>query len=343
MPLTDPGDPGQIHDALLAYLHRHLGGGVEFAEQPAPMGRGFDTFIYTFALRGVSLDEVWAQPLVLRVYSTIEQAAKAEREAAVQAFAFDHGYPALAPVAIEPANPELGLPVMIMRRIAGGALLEGITSKPWRARRLLSGMADVHAQLHALPTDGCPLPYDSPLVDRKLLELRQRIDELGVGHMEEGYRWLEERKGTVTTEDVALCHNDFHPLNILEGPRDVLTVIDWSDAALGDRHCDVARTVGVIWFAQIAATSALERTLLKLARGFLRGTYLNRYNALMPLDPRRLAYWEALHTFSGWGQLEDVAAGAARGDHQTEMAQQIPAGTLALARDRFWKLAGAFR
>lgn len=340
--MIDPAAVADVHDSLLAYVRLRFGVGIDFAEPPAALGRGFDTYIYTFSLRGDALDDEWRQPLVLRVYSTPEQSEKAEREASIQAFAAGVAYPALKPLAIDGHAPSFGLPIMVMRRVNGGTVLQGITSKPWRAKALLARMADLHADLHALPTAGCPLPYEGPLVERKLAELRDLMEEHGAAHMVEGYRWLDEHKAVVATEDAVLCHDDFHPLNVMEETGGAMTVIDWSDAALGDRHCDVARTVALIWFSQIAATSAVERTLLKLARGYLRGCYFNRYNERMPVDQQRLAYWETLHTFWGWAQLEGVAARSARGEKQTEMAEQIPAGTLAVARDRFWKLASVF-
>ncbi len=341
--MIDPANVTEVHSALLAYVRARFGPATNFAEAPTVLGRGFDTFIYTFRLNASpGLDAEWTQRLVLRVYPSAEQTQKAEREASIQRFTAGLGYPSLAPLAIDTAEPSFGLPVMIMRRVGGSTLLQGVTKKPWRARSLLRGMADVHAALHTLPLEGCPLAYDRPLVERQLADLRARIDELRATHMEESYRWLDDRKQCVLEEERALCHNDFHPLNVMEESNGTMTVIDWSDAAIGDRHCDVARSVALIWFAQIAATSPVERMLLKAARGFLRGSYFNRYNELLPVDPKRLAYWETLHTFWGWAQLEDVAARAARGEHQTEMAQQIPKNTLAVARERFEALSREF-
>jgi aminoglycoside phosphotransferase (APT) family kinase protein len=339
----DPADNAGVTARLLTYLRLRLSPAVEFAQPPEPLGRGFDTFIYRFKVRDGSLDATWLQPLVLRIYSSLDQVEKAQREAAVQEFVAHRGYPALKPLATEVSDEGIGLPFMIMRRVEGGTLLDAITKRPWRARRLLAGMADLHVRLHQLPVDGCPLTRERPLVDIKLEDARELIDKMNASHMEEGFRWIEERKQFVLDEDPVLCHNDFHPLNILlEADGETMAVIDWPDAALGDRHCDVARTVALIWFAQVAADSAFERFLLKAARGFLRGSYFNRYEALLPVEKRRLEYWEALHTFVGWAQLEDVAYRAAQGEHQTGMAQQIPPGTTALARDRFWKLARNF-
>lgn len=338
----DPASVSEVNDALLAYVRSVHGDDATFAEPATTLGRGFDTYIYSFRAAGKELPDAWRAPLVLRLYSTTEQSEKARREAAIQAFVEGRGYPALRPMVVEDAAEGFGLPLMIMRRIEGGTLLDAITSKPWRAKSLLSRMADLHAELHRMPTDGCPLPYEAPLVERELAELRTHLEREGFAHMNDGYEWLEHRKGAVEAETPVLCHHDFHPLNLMLEPTGEITVIDWSDASVGDRHCDVARTITLIWFSQIAATSAVERMVLKAARGFLRGSYLNRYGALLPMDERRLAYWETLHTFWGWAQLEDVAARNARGAAQTAMAQRIPPETLGAARERFWKLAKAF-
>jgi aminoglycoside phosphotransferase (APT) family kinase protein len=340
---VDPADHAAVGEALLPYLQARLGSDVEFASPPEALGRGFDTFIYTFAIRSEQVDPQWLQPLVLRAYPSESEATKARREASIQEFVADRGYPALKPLAIETRDQRFGLPFMIMRRVEGGTVLQAITGKPWRARGLLRSMAELHVRLHQLQVAGCPLDRERPLGEVVLSNAGSIIDEFGVTHMEEGFAWLEAMKGLVLEEVPVLCHNDFHPLNILlESDGHTMAVIDWPDAGLGDRHCDVARTVAIMWFAQIAATSAIERFVLKAARGFLRGSYFNRYQELLPVDRRRLDYWETMHTFVGWAQLEAVEVRAARGDQQTEMVQRLPAGTTALARNRFWKLAQAF-
>jgi len=89
-------------------------------------------------------------------------------------------------------------------------------------------------------------------------------------------------------------------LNILLGRDDELGVIDWPEAELGDRHCDVARTLAVLWFARARVQKAPQRLLLHLTRGALRKHYLEAYGALASLDMLRLSYWKAYHVFAGW-------------------------------------------
>ena len=340
----DPADRAQVVRALEAYLVEHIAPTVSLAVPPAPLGQGFDTFIYTFRAGAPSLPPGWDRDLVLRVYGSPEQSAKCEREAAVQRFAAGLGFPAVEPLAAEATASSFGLPIMVMPRISGGTLLDAVTARPWQARRVLREMGRLHAALHALPADGAPLPNDEPLVARVLAEARGRMDVPGMAahapDMEDGYRWLLERQPALSDQERVLCHNDYHPLNILLDGDGRMHVIDWSNAALGDRHCDAGRTIGLFWFAQIVASSAVEKLLLRGLRGFLRRNYLHGYRKVAPLDEKRLALWETVHTFGGWMQLAELAARRDAGESATAMAEGIPPTMIATARERFWKLAG---
>jgi hypothetical protein len=107
-----------------------------------------------------------------------------------------------------------------------------------------------------------------------------------------------------------------------------LSVIDWSDAALGDRHHDIARTLTLFSFAYIVASSGVERFLLKAARGFLRSRYLRGYEGAFPVDRRRLAYFEALQSLYALVQLtemlEDPRPGAAPSDAAVRARKDLP-------------------
>jgi hypothetical protein len=85
-----------------------------------------------------------------------------------------------------------------------------------------------------------------------------------------------------------------------------LGVLDWSDAAFGDRHHDVARTITLFSFAYVAAESAIERMLLRSVKGLLRSWYFRPYDKTLPVERRRLLYWEAFHAFRGLLQLYEL-------------------------------------
>ena len=295
----DPDDSSFIREQLTTYLSERVGE-VEVAEGPDRYRSGLDTYVYAIRFAG-SLPEEWTLPLVLRVYPSPEQAEKAEREAAVQTFVAQHGFPAPRPLLVESAGAALGLPFMIMER-CGGSLVVGRFKNPFGLRRVVREMAALQARLHMLPVEGCPLPYDSPLVDRWLAEPRDQVSRFHPRGLDVAMRWLEVNAAMVRQEEPALLHNDFHPLNILaDGER--MTLLDWSDAALGDRHCDVARTLALLWLAAPLEKSLANRTALRLLRRYLVPLYEREYRSHLPLDARRLRYWEALHAFRAWAQI----------------------------------------
>lgn len=340
--MIDPSDAAQVSTALAAYLaQRDDLTSPTFAEPPAPIGRGMDSFIYSFTLTGEALPASWSRPLVLRLQrdSAPGYIEKVRRESAVQSFVAAQGYLALEQLAVEDAANPLGLPFSIMPRIAGGTVFDRMMSRPWQIRRLLRQMAALHARLHRLPIENCPLPQEGTFIERQLDNVRRRVRDNGFSSLEEPLAWIEANAHHVLPEESAFVHNDFHPLNILlDG--DAPIVIDWTDAEIGDRHADVARSAALFWFAQIVAGSAAERVLLRLTRGYLRSTYLGEYNRQYPLDPTRLAFWDAFASFGGWLQLTETFATPNAGAPervQTEFESRLSPDIVDQVAAYFWQ------
>ena len=129
-----------------------------------------------------------------------------------------------------------------------------------------------------------------------------------------------------------VCHGDFHPLNVMvDGER--ASVIDWTDAGLGPRETDVARTALIFHIAAVAANSAVERAVLKVAGPRLSRRYLKTYEAGSRLDPTRMRMWEVLHGVHGWAQVEMLHAGGFDGSSSAEPGQ-IPLSVRDFLRER---------
>jgi aminoglycoside phosphotransferase (APT) family kinase protein len=320
----DPGAP------LLTFLRGVLGADTRYIEPPTSFGSGFDTMIYGFQVAGSGARGPWGEPLVLRVYRSAEQDARARAEAAIQRFAHGHRYPAVPPLAVETSDGMLGLPFMIVERLPGGTMLERFTRRPWKGPALFGELGRLHARLHALPLEGAPITYARSSIDRFLDDLRMVVAEERLDGVEQDVAWIEGHAGDVRDEEPALVHGDFHPLNVVYAGDGTPRVIDWSDATVGDRHADVARTTTLVWFAQIAASSTLERLALKAVRGPLRRWYLAGYERARPLDRRRLTFWEAAQALRGTVQLMAVHAGA-----DGRLAERLPEGLIAEARAHF--------
>ncbi len=85
-----------------------------------------------------------------------------------------------------------------------------------------------------------------------------------------------------------LCHNDYHPRNILFDGKGY-TVIGWNSATKGDPAGDVARSYAVTLMSD-----------KHLADG-----YLKRYLDRSGMHPTRVERWLPLHAIELYGILKD--------------------------------------
>jgi len=128
----------------------------------------------------------------------------------------------------------------------------------------------------------------------------------------------------------AVCHGDFHPMNVIVSGRRG-AVIDWTDAGVGDRYGDVARTLLLFEIASIAASNAVERLALRRIGPTLGRWYRRSYAADAPLDQERIALWTPVHLLHGWSQVRGLHAGRFADDG----TERIPASFGDELRRRF--------
>lgn len=296
-PAFDPANLADISDRLATTLSERFPGITVAA--PEALSGGMDTYVYTVRFADIPPD--WAAPLILRVYPTPAQSAKAQREAAIQSFVAEKGFPAPRVLLVDADGGSLGLPFMIMERVTGAPAIEAFKN-PLKLPRVIRGMAVLQARLHTLTTDGCPVPFEAPLVDRLLTEPQDLISRYDPPGLSPILEWMQAHADLVRDETPALLHLDFHPLNILAADNR-MTLLDWSEATLGDRHADVARTLALLWLAAPLIQNPLERNLLSLLRRYLVPAYKRAYRGHLALDETRLRYWEAFHAFRSWAQV----------------------------------------
>jgi aminoglycoside phosphotransferase (APT) family kinase protein len=335
----DPRRPDEIATATLEWVRAHVAGGTDAEWESALTAAdgGMSTFIWFGRLRGDRLAPAFRGPLALRVFGTPDEDETMARERAILDFVGSHGFPAPAPraaVGVGPANP-VGLPWMVLPRIDGEPLLAVIGRAPWSAPARLRELATLQVQLHAIPAARAPLPGGAPLVDRWLARHDPEIRAVGAPGATAVLDALVARAGVVRTEDPVVCHGDFHPLNVLsrrDGDGWHHVVIDWTDAVVGDRHFDVARTVALFRVASFVAESRAERIALRAAGPWLARTYRRAYERSVPLDDYRLAYWSAAHLLYGWWQITRLHDGTVEGWRASSDAVPLAVADLLLVR-----------
>ena len=294
-------------DELLQYLRVRFGDAVQLAHAPEKVQGGMDTEVYFFSLRGERLDDDWTYPLVLRVHRASDRARVAQHEADAQAWCVEHEYPAPRVLLVGTTTEGFTTPVQVMARASGTTMLAAITARPWRTRHELRRLAALHARLHGLD----PLSWPNQTVtfaEDRLGPVRGWATALKNPEIDAA---LERAVPTALALDAgpaAVCHGDFHPLNVIVD-GDAATVIDWTDAGLGDPMGDIARTALLLRVAGVATPEPALRAALSASAPALSRTYVRAYRQIAPFDPRRFDLWMTIHLLHGWTQVCALHAG----------------------------------
>jgi aminoglycoside phosphotransferase (APT) family kinase protein len=319
---VDPRAAREVADAVAGWAAARFGGRVQVVGEPTAIGIGFDSYIHRLDLGGPDLPDAWRGPLIVRLLPSPDRAPQAEREATVQRWCGDQGYAVPQVLAVLHPADGLGLPVQVMERAPGTTMLDAFSAKPWRARRLVDQLAALALRLHRLSTADFPADDGATLVDHRLALPRRVVAELDRPELAGALQRAESLAAEAMAGPPVVCHGDFHPLNVMvDGAH--AAVIDWTDARLGPREADVARTALLFHIAAIAAGTRLERAVLRAAGPRLARRYLRTYQAGEPLDPRRLRIWEVLHAVHGWAQVEMLHAGGFEGSSSAD-AGRVP-------------------
>src|SRR5262249_39691984 len=130
-------------------------------------------------------------------------------------------------------------------------------------------------------------------------------DKYELAALEPGWAWLVAHQPR-QRDAGRILHLDFHPINLILGPKGQLSLLDWTEADIGDPHADVATTLMLLECVPVELTSVTDRLLVRVGRFFLRRWYLRAYRWQRPLDASKLAYYRAwaafrrLCTYGAW-------------------------------------------
>lgn len=298
--------PTPAVDTLRDVLADRFGCPVELAEPPTSNGDGFDSEIHFVRFRGTSLPRSWGAPLVLRIKPTVDQLDVARSEAEIQNWLADRDFPTPRVLEVFAPGELASTPAQVMERAPGDMMLRSVARRPWTARRRMRELGALHARLHSL--DATSFPARDDLLDRRLRLTRNTADALDDGALHGALERIDRLAPRLRDAPGVVCHGDFHPLNVVVSGRDAF-VIDWTDAGIGDRHGDVARTILLFDLASIAASNAAERGALALAGPRLGRMYRRAYEAAAPVDAGRIARWTPVHLLHGWSQVVALHAG----------------------------------
>jgi aminoglycoside phosphotransferase (APT) family kinase protein len=246
---------------------------------------GYETTIFHFKLSGSPTE--LTKPLVLRLFPQSRSINDAIFESTIQNILVDQGYPV----------PRVHF-TCTDRSILDGAFLimdfiDGKDMFTASFETFPSLLGKAHASLHNINLDALIKALQKQGVDEYWYSLSKKLDwvnkeaERNYPWLREGINWLVENR-PLEPERLSICHNDFHPSNILVKDGIITGVLDWGQFIVGDPAMDVAFTSWV--------TSIPLKVIADFNTEHITEMYLDSYRAIRTLDETNIAYYKSLRS-----------------------------------------------
>jgi aminoglycoside phosphotransferase (APT) family kinase protein len=303
-----------IAGPLLEFLRDELGD-CRYAEPPVALTPGNETLICAFRLEGPEppLD----RPLVVRLFPSGTDPARALGEAVIQNALADQGFPAARTFASCDRNEVLGGPFFVMERLPGETFL-GSTLEldrtgaprmlPWGVVRqglqmlldMPRRLAEVDVRMHALDAsraiaalEEAGLPWQTRTVEGQIRRMSALVDQSSLDGLRPGVEWLAAHL-PAARDPVVVCHGDMQPLNLLVADHKVSGVVDWSNTLFAPPECEIGCTRAAFLTLPLPLPTPLRPAERGIAT-IIADRYTNVYERSRPLDADAVRYHEAFH------------------------------------------------
>ena len=289
--MTQPDDKNtdQISGKLLTYLRDSYHDMSLAYDLPlTQLKGGIETATYQFQLKGGQKE--LNRPLVLRLYPDYRGSEDAVWESSVQNTLKEQGYPA----------PRAYI-VCTDRAILGGAfyLMEFLPGTPlWNApaETIPEMLGKTHADLHKIDPQPLIKSLNEQGFDKNRYQFRKDFfDALAIAAQGTDFPWIRAmldwlaRNHPPEPEHLAICHGDFHPLNILVQDGKVTGVLDWH-LSIADPVLDIANTVRLIMMIKHLSVPGADSVDWEK---FLE-MYLDAYRTQLSLDLTYIDYYRVV-------------------------------------------------
>jgi aminoglycoside phosphotransferase (APT) family kinase protein len=285
----DENNPDQIAGKLITYLRAVTHDSTLAYDLPlTQLKGGIETKTYHFQLKGGQKELI--RPLVLRLYPEYRGSEDAVWESSVQNALAGKGYPVARTYTVCADKAILGGAFYIMEFLPGQFL--------WTApfNTIPEILGKTHADLHKMD----PEPLVKSLHEQGFAENRFRFrtdffDALAIAAKGTEFPWTRAmldwliQNRPPEPERLAICHGDFHPLNILIKEGKVTGVLDWH-VSIADPVLDVANTIRLITMIKHLSVPGAE--FIDWATFIQK--YLDAYRTQLPLDLTHIDYYRVV-------------------------------------------------
>ena len=252
-------------------------------------------------------------------------------ESVIQNTLAEIGFPAPRVMVTETEPGVLGGPFMVMARLAGKPLAGGVEGfgagasllgqlellfkLPGILSRTIHQWVDMQIRLHRLPVEpllravtAAGIGESVITFEGQLARLRSIVERHALTGLQPALAWLDQHRPPPPRQ-AAICHGDFHPLNILAENNEPTGVIDWANAVIAEPAMDVGSAIanisalplGLPWALRVAAHAVIGAALRRYERA---------YRERRPLDDHAVRYYQV---FRATAQLVWVGQARAAG------------------------------
>ena len=315
-------DDTEVAARLLDYLARKSGrAGLSYAETPARISGGYDASIFGFTLNDAP--EPLRGPLILRLNRVGTSPQRIKLEGIVHNWLAGQNYPVPAVHVAELDAEPLGAPFTVMTRLAGKPLAHeierilgggsalatarGLLRIPSILRGITDNWVEVQLRLHALDPASLLAAVSTggldPVgitFDGQLSSLAATVKQLSLDGLQPVVDWLTTHRPASLRP--AVCHGDFHPLNILGEHGKVSGVIDWANMVVAPAEMDVGSAIANIATVPFNVPAVLK-PVLRIVVARILANYRRAYAARRRLDDDAVRYFQV---FRAMAQLVPV-------------------------------------
>jgi aminoglycoside phosphotransferase (APT) family kinase protein len=201
----------------------------------------------------------------------------------------DAGIPAPAPYYLDQSGELFETPIVVLEYIEGETVFS-LTDAPDLVPQFATHLAAIH-RVDCASRDLSFLP-DRATLWASIIENRptQLDDTLSEGRirdaLEAAWPWMQRNAS-------GLLHGDYWPGNILWHDGQLIGILDWEDAAIGDPLADIAISrLDLLW---AFGADVMQR-------------FTQEYAAVAPIDMTNLACWDLCAALRPAGRLGDWAS-----------------------------------
>lgn len=169
---------------------------------------------------------------------------------------------------------------IVYERASGESMLQLITRKPWKSRKIVKHMVDLQYEMHQCKAKNLGsykealswnINHTNALSDNAKQAILRILDQLPEGDF--------------------LCHGDFHPGNIIR-TKDNYVILDWMTAASGVPGMDVARTAMLIKDAAMPGNiPVIAKVIISRMRASMHKDYLKYYKKRSGITQEEIDCW----------------------------------------------------